>query len=319
MTEERILSEIRQAIQDAEKILVTAHIRPDGDAIGSVLALGLALQESGKTTQMVLNESSQRIFGFLEGIELLRPSTNVEYDLAIVLDCGDQERISATLDPGIKTINIDHHITNDNFGDINLVEPEEVSTTAILAKYLPHWGLSTSQPVASALLSGLLTDSLGFRTNNMNPTALRIAADLMDAGADIVTLYNHALTSRTIESAHFWGQGLNKDRLQSQGRIVWTALFIEDRKETSYPGNDDANLIDLVSTIDQFDIAIIFTEQKNNIVKVSWRARTGLDVSQLAKEYGGGGHPAAAGASISGTIKEVQARVLEATQELLKN
>ena len=193
MTKDITLNEIRQAINEADKILVTSHVRPDGDAIGSVLALGLALKESGKITQMVLNESSQRIFAFLEGIELLRQSARDDYDLAIILDCGDIDRVSASLEPGIKKINIDHHITNDNFGDINLVEPEEVSTTAILAKYFPAWGLTITQPVAAALLSGLITDSLGFRTSNMNPFALRIAADLMEAGADIVSLYNHAL------------------------------------------------------------------------------------------------------------------------------
>ena len=318
MTNDRLIAEIHQTIHSADKILVTSHIRPDGDAIGSVLGMGLALKEAGKTVQMILNESSLKNFGFLEGIKNIHQATRDNYDLAIILDCGDKERISASLETGIMQINIDHHITNENFAQINLVEPEEVSTTAILAKYLPKWGFTISQPIASALLSGLLTDTLGFRTNNMNPMALRIAADLMEAGADIISLYNKTLTSRTIEAAHYWGQGLNKDHLHCQNRIVWTSLSLKDRQIASYPGNDDANLIDLVSTIEKYDISVIFTEQRKNSVKVSWRARTGIDISQLAKHFGGGGHPSAAGASISGSLEEVQQRVLKATKGLLE-
>ena len=317
MTDDRLIAEIRKTIHSADKILVTSHIRPDGDAIGSVLGFGLALKQAGKTVQMILNESSLRNFSFLEGIKNIHQTVRENYDLAIILDCGDKDRVSAALEPGVPQINIDHHITNDNFSQINLIEPDEVSTTAILAKYLPQWGFTISQPVASALLSGLLTDTLGFRTNNMNARALRIAADLMDAGADLISLYNDALTSRSIESAYYWGQGLNKEHLHSQNRIIWTSLSLKDRLVASYTGNDDANLIDLVSTIDKHDVSVVFTEQRKNSVKVSWRARAGIDVSQLAKQFGGGGHPSAAGANISGSLNEVQQRVLKATQGLL--
>jgi bifunctional oligoribonuclease and PAP phosphatase NrnA len=319
MNNERLIAEIRQTIHGADKILVTSHIRPDGDAIGSVLGMGLALKAIGKTIQMVLNESSLKNFGFLEGINNIQQATRDNYDLAIIMDCGDKNRISASLETGTPQINIDHHITNDNFSQINLVEPQEVSTTAILAKYFPEWGLEISQPVASALLCGLLTDTLGFRTNNMNPKALRIAADMMEAGADIISLYNKALTSRSIEAAHYWGQGLNKDHLHTQNGIVWTSLSLNDRRIASYRGNDDANLIDLVSTIEKFDISVIFTEQRKNSVKVSWRARSGIDISKLARQFGGGGHPSAAGASITGSLEEVQKRVLKATHGLIEN
>jgi bifunctional oligoribonuclease and PAP phosphatase NrnA len=318
MTNDRLIAEIRQTIHSVDRILVTSHIRPDGDAIGSVLGIGLALKEAGKTVQMILNESSLKNFNFLEGINYVHQNVRDNYDLAIILDCGDKDRISAALEPGVPQINIDHHITNDSYSQINLIEPDEVSTTAILSKYLPKWGLTISQPVASALLSGLLTDTLGFRTNNMNTRALRIAADLMDAGADIVSLYNNALTSRPIEAAHYLGQGLNKQHLRTRDKIIWTTLSLKDRQMASYAGNDDANLIDIISSIDNFDISVVFTEQRKNSVKVSWRARPGIDISRLAQQFGGGGHPSAAGANITGSLNEVQQRVLKATQGLLE-
>jgi phosphoesterase RecJ-like protein len=137
----------------------------------------------------------------------------------------------------------------------------------------------------------------------------------MDKGADLSELYNRALIRRSYEAARFWGKGL--ERLEREKRLVWTTLTLSDRQKSSYPGNDDADLVNILSSIDDSDICIIFVEQKNNHVKVSWRAQVGWDVSQLALGFGGGGHPAAAGADIVGTLDEVQAKVLAATRQYI--
>jgi phosphoesterase RecJ-like protein len=137
----------------------------------------------------------------------------------------------------------------------------------------------------------------------------------MDRGANLAELYNRALVRRSFEAVLYWGRCLIK--LQRENRITWGTLTLQDREASGYSGNDDADLINVLSAVDETDVAVIFVEQRENKVKVSWRAQPGLDVSKIALSFGGGGHPAAAGAEISGTLPEVQARVLKATQTSL--
>jgi phosphoesterase RecJ-like protein len=189
-----------------------------------------------------------------------------------------------------------------------------VATSAILAKYFPAWGLDYNKPIADALLTGIVTDTLGFRTSNVTSEALRLAAMLMDLGANLAVMYERALVSKTFEAARYWGSGLGK--LQREDNLVWTTLTLADRQSVQYPGNDDADLVNVLSTIDS-DIAVIFVEQKNSHVKVSWRARSGYNVSKIALQFGGGGHAAAAGADIAGNLETVQKQVLEATRVMI--
>jgi phosphoesterase RecJ-like protein len=303
-------------LQEAGHLAVLSHKRPDGDAVGSVLGLGLALKEAGKEVQMVLADGVPPNLRHLPGADLVQQQVARDVDLWVVLDCSDLERVGEVASgPWAPDINIDHHVTNLNFAGLNLVDTDAVATAAILAKAIPEWGLALTPPVAANLLNGLLTDTLGFRTANMNAQALRIAARLMDAGADLSDLYYRALVMRSFDGMRLWGQGLSK--LQRQGRLVWTELTREDRKMIGYPGRDDGDLINVVSAIQDFDIALIFVEQPAGQVKVSWRAAPGFDVSQVALQFGGGGHPAAAGAMIKGSMAKVKKNVLAATEQII--
>ncbi len=214
-------------------------------------------------------------------------------------------------------INIDHHVTNLNFGRINYVAPEAQATAAILGENLETWGLPVTDQIAKGLLNGIVSDTIGFRTSNVTSNTLRLAAWLMDRGANLAELYNRAIVRRTFEAAQYWAQGLTK--LKRDNRLVWTTLTLTDRGAASYSGNDDADLVNVISAIDETDIGVIFVEQRDNRVKVSWRAQPGWDVSQMALQFGGGGHPAASGADISGSLADVQSRVLTATRQLLAN
>ncbi len=309
--------EIGERLKNAGSVVIFSHIRPDGDAVGSLLGLGLALQEAGKRVQMVLSDGVPSSFHHLPASDQVVRRPSGEYDLAVVVDCSDTLRVGPALDGYSRPdINIDHHITNLNFATMNLVEPKAVATSAILGDYLPHWGFPITPPVAAALLTGLISDTLGFRTSNMTPHALRLAADLMELGTDLPELYSQALVRRSFQAARYWGQGLS--RLQRQDRLVWTSLTLEDRLVADYPGKDDADLINILSSIEDADISVIFVEQKKGKVKVSWRSQPGFDVSQIALSFGGGGHAAASGAEISGSLAEVQEKVLAQTVALLK-
>lgn len=311
------IGDIKKRLDQAVNILIASHVRPDGDAVGSLLGLGLALQQAGKNVQMVLADGVPSSFKYLEGWEQIKKEIQGEFDTFITVDCADFKRTGKPFESlGGSDINIDHHITNQKFGKLNLIEGEEVATAAILTNYLPAWGLQITKPVAAALLTGIITDTLGFRTSNVTPEAMRQAATLMETGVDMPEIYMRGLIRRSYEATRYWGAGLSK--LERKNGVVWGTLTLEDRKAAGYSGNDDADLINTISAVDGFKVGMIFVEQSDNKVKISWRAlEKDVDVSPIAKHFGGGGHAAAAGADIPGALSEVQPQVLQITREML--
>lgn len=311
-----LVKEAGSRIEKAQRILVTSHVRPDGDAIGSVLAMGLSLQAKGKTVQMALKDGVPSRFHFLSGYEQVVNQAQGEFDLIIFLDCGDLERVGAVRENLERVhINIDHHASNPLFGEINLIDVEAVAVAEMLAALLPAFDLPVTLPVAEALLTGLITDTLGFKTPNVRPSSLRLAADLFEMGADLPSLYDKALTRKSFEAVSYWGAGLS--HIQRDGVIAWTTLSLCDRKTVGYSGRDDADLISVLSSISSIDVALIFVQQNKHQVKVSWRSNNGVDVAQIAKIFGGGGHAAAAGATVEGDLDDVCQVVLRKTKERL--
>jgi bifunctional oligoribonuclease and PAP phosphatase NrnA len=311
-----LFRQVIRKLDSAQRILIACHIRPDGDAIGSLLGLGLALLSRGKQVQMVCEDVVPGAYRHLDGGKEIRRKAEGVFDLVCVVDCSDLDRVGLVLaDRGPVDINIDHHPTNTNFAAVNLVDVRAVATAELLVDLFTVWGLEISPPIAAALLTGLVTDTIGFRTSNVNPSTLRMAADLVESGADLATIYRRSLVDRSSEALRLWGAGLT--RLEHSGRLVWTTLSLDDRKIARYPGCDDADLINLLSAVQDADISMIFVEQPNDRVKVSWRAQPGFDVSKIAVSLGGGGHTAAAGAEIQGSLKEVQATILELTRSLM--
>lgn len=308
---------IQERLGKSNNIIIASHVRPDGDAVGSLLALGLALRNAGKNVQMVLVDGVPSSFKHLEGSDLIVREPGGEYDTFITVDSADFKRVGKVFENfGQPDINIDHHKTNGQFGKLNLIEPDEVATAAILTRHLPEWGYPITQPIAAALLTGIVTDTLGFRTANTNPSALRLCAELMETGVNMPELYMKALVMKSFSAARYWGAGLS--RLEQKNGMVWTTLTVEDRKQSGYGGNDDADLINMISAIDGNKVGMIFVEQNDQHVKISWRAlQPGIDVSQVAKHFKGGGHAAAAGADIPGTLSEIQPLVLKTTEQML--
>lgn len=313
----KIDQEITAKITSCKSFLLVSHVRPDADAAGSVLGLGLALMKAGNQSQMVLLDGSSK-FDYLPGSEWITNKPGEAFEMAIVLDCSDPERVGGVLDGyGQPDLVIDHHKTNLEFGKINVVEPEQVATAAILYDRLPAWGLTIDPDIATCLLSGIVGDTIGFRTSNVEAAVLRKAAELMDLGADLAKVYHEELINKSFEAVRYWGAGIS--RLMRDGRIIWTSLTLADKQEIGYAGNDDADLVNVLSSIKDADIALIFVQQPGNVVKVSWRAKPGIDVSGVAFEFGGGGHAAAAGAELEGTLDTVQEQVINRTKQLLKS
>lgn len=315
--DKEITGAIKERLTVANRIIIASHVRPDGDAIGSLLGIGLALENAGKSVQMVLVDGVPSSFKYLEGSEKIIKEPMGEHDTFITVDCADFKRVGRLFENfGQPDINIDHHKTNERFGKLNLIEAEEVATAAILTNHLPEWGFPITKSIAGALLTGIITDTLGFRTSNTTPNALRQCATLMETGADMPDIYMRSLVRKTYPAAKYWGAGLSS--LEQKDGIVWGTLTLADRKKSGYGGNDDADLINMISAIDGNKVGMIFVEQSDQHVKISWRAlEAGIDVSPIAKYFNGGGHAAAAGADIPGTIDEIQPLVLKITREML--
>lgn len=308
---------IAAKFQSSQRFLIASHISPDADAAGSLLGLGLALKNKGKSVQMVLADGADK-FNYLPGSEHIVQMPDGETDMIIIVDCSDPDRVGSILDNfGQPDLVVDHHKTNLAFGAINMVEPDQVATAAVLFDHMPAWGLSFSPDVAMCLLAGIVGDTIGFRTPNVDAEVLRKCAALMELGGDLTHVYHEELVMRSFTAVRYWGAGLN--RLERQRDLVWTSLTLADRQATGYTSNDDANLVNVLSSIRGARIAIIFIEQPNNSVKVSWRTGPELDVSVVAFQFGGGGHAAAAGTDIEGSLADVKRQVIQETLRLLEN
>ena len=307
---------IAERIQASERFLLVSHVRPDADAAGSLLGLGLALEKAGKSVQMILKDGAGR-FSYLPGSDRITRQPEGDVDMIIILDCSDPNRVGGVLDSyGQPDLVVDHHKTNLNFGEFNVVESEQVATAAILFDHMPEWGLTITSDVASCLLSGIVGDTIGFRTPNVDSEVMRRSGALMDLGADLAHIYREELVMKPFTAARYWGAGLS--RIAYQDRLVWTSLTLADRQKIGYPGDDDADLVNVLSSVKEAEIALIFIEQPHNKVKISWRARPGIDVSGIAFDFGGGGHAAAAGADIAGTLKDIMPKVIMETRKLLE-
>lgn len=310
--DEKALILAKERFGAAQRVLLVTHARPDGDAVGSLVGLGLALQQGGRQVQMVIEDGVPSEFRLMEGSDQVLRRPEGQFDLIGLVDCSDVERTGKVLiDWPAPDVNIDHHCTNMDYAKVNLVDLQAVATAEIVADLIPVLDLKFTKPVAAALLTGLVTDTIGFRTSNVTPKALRLAAELMETGVDLSELYRRTLINRSFAAVRLWGAGLTK--VERLGRLVWTSLTRLDREAVHYPGRDDADLINILAAIEDTDISIVFVEQSNGSIKVSWRAQPGFDVSKVALSFGGGGHAAASGAEISGSLTEVQAAVLEQT------
>jgi phosphoesterase RecJ-like protein len=311
---------IRQAknrIARSRSALLLTHQRPDGDALGSMLGIAHMLRSAGKQPFPVLGEGISSVFRYLPGSDSIRPTLPESYDVSILVDCADRERIGLPEDSPVPPIDlaIDHHVTNQGFAAITLVDPSAASTAELIVDLSEDLGLSITQEAAECLMAGVVTDTLGFRTPNTGIHTLETAAALIRAGGSLPETIDRSMHRRSFAAARYWGSGLS--RLERDGGLVWTWLTLADRAAAGYPGRDDADLVNILSSIEGHEVALMFIEQEKGKVKVSWRVVAGYDVTPLAISFGGGGHPAASGALIPGGMEHVREDVLQRTKQWL--
>lgn len=298
-------------IQGAKNIAVIPHRSPDGDAIGSALAMKFALQNIGKIVDTVCIDSPPKNTQFLPETELFIKELNTsKYDLIIFVDCGARymskfhETHPEILDGSIDSINIDHHASNDFFAKVNIIEPKAASTTQILYRLYQKWGLEIDKKIATCLMTGLYFDTGSFRHNNTTPEVMKISGELLKKGADIKMISKYLFKTNSIEKLKLWGSALSKIR-KNQKDIVTSAITNEDYSNCNANSKDLEGVVDYLNAIPGSKFCILLAEDQKGGVKASMRTQSeNVDLSKIAEIFGGGGHKMASGFRIEGEINE---------------
>ena len=302
---------IHELIEGASCILMVTHVAPDCDAIGSLLGLGGLLQDQSKELILACEDPVPKVCSWLPGSADIVQRTNKVFDLIIALDCSDERRMGRVYDhkpAEIPLLNIDHHVTNTNFGTLNWVEPICVSTTQMVLTLADALGWEVTQPVAVCLLSGLVTDTRSFRTANVDHAAMQAALRLMEAGASLAEITRQALGQQPLASLRMWGRAI--DGLHLEDGILWTEVTRDMRQQWNLSEDGDSGLTNFLSGVREARIVVVFTERNNGIVDVGMRSVPGLDVAKVALKLGGGGHPQAAGCTLETSLPLARERVL---------
>lgn len=298
-----------QTLKNAGQILVVSHVNPDGDAIGSTLAVGLIAQSFGIGVTLVNESPVPEKLAFLPGADRIQLPSQVKerFSVVIAVDAADISRIGECQQlfaDDFVLINIDHHATNDQYGTINIIDASAAATVEILHDWAKHLDVPISEQLATVLYAGLLTDTGGFRYSNTSSNVLRIAAALIDAGAASYELADRLLESISIRYLGQLKEALNSMQIVLDGKV---AYLITDEE-------DHDGLVNFVRNIEGVDVGILFRPMDEHI-KVSMRSRHLIDVSDVALSLGGGGHARAAGCTVHGTMEEVVHHVLEKMKE----
>lgn len=314
---------ILKLLETSHSILCVSHVNPDGDAVGSLLGLGWILRAMGKRPDLALQDALTQEYQFLPGIEEIIGPREVAhtYDLIISLDTSSIDRMGDVYSPEIHAqiplIVIDHHVTNTFFGTENWVDSGCAATCQLLVRLADALAIPLTEQIAISLLTGLVTDTLCFRTANTDASVLQVALRLVAAGADLNHIVCNTLDSRPFGLLKLWGGSLAT--VQLEDGVIWTTLNAEIRNQSEIQLQQSDGLANFLITVRDADISVTFSQRfasnGRELIECSFRAKPGFNVSQVAFHFGGGGHPPAAGCTIPGTLQDVSAQVVAALQE----
>ncbi len=316
---EQALLEAGQLIWSSSRPLLACHVSPDGDAIGSLTGLALALRYLGLQPMAVSPEPVPVGLHYIPGARDLTQHVDSTFDLVIALDCSDPERLGHIVGiegfSRVPLVNIDHHLTNIYFGAVNLVDVQASSTAEIVLQLLDHMAVPLDERISTCLLAGIVTDTRGFRTSNVTIQTMEAATRLMRAGAPLTYITRYGLDYRPTSALLLWKEALAS--LQLKERVAWATVSLSMRQKAGYEGNGDAGLVDFLLSAADADVAAVFIERRDGYTEVGLRARPGHDVARVAQRLGGGGHALAAGCKFPGLPEEAQAQILPLLWDLV--
>jgi phosphoesterase RecJ-like protein len=321
-------ADVVERIRGAQRVLTIGHQNPDGDALGSALAVALAVEQLGGRATPVCSDPVPAMYRFMPHVDRVRqdPEQGMNYDLIVVGDCGDLERIGsvvgrhAELFGRVPIVNIDHHISNKGFGVVDWIDPSAAATCEMATLLMPALGLSLDAAdgaIAANLMTGVVIDTANFQHPNVTPRTLRVAAELVAAGAPLSDTARLIYRTKPNRQLKLFGLVLSRLEEDLDGRLVWASLYESDYATADATVDDTEGLSDLVSQSATGEIVIMFRQSASR-TKISVRTREGgPDATVLTGLFGGGGHARAAGATVEATIEDAIPQVLDAARAML--
>ncbi len=313
------LDEILVEIKNAQNIVVMAHEAPDGDAIGSSLAMCLALKNMGKNPVFLMKEFPEN-FNYLPGKEFMTKEPNIKnFDMAIVLDCPNIKRVNSEFieyfENAKVTAQIDHHNKNAMFADYNVVNHVSPATAQILVSSFEYLGIEITKEIGICLLTGIITDTNGFRNSNVSVESFEFASWCLEKGINLPKIYKQSML--TMSRTKFEAQKLAMSRLEflADGKITFTYLTREDDETLGIKAGERDGIVEIGKAVEGVEVSI-FLYEKEKGYKVSLRANEYVNVSDVCSVFGGGGHIKAAGATLNMTFEEAKKAIVS---EVMKN
>ena len=316
------LDEILKEIKKAENIVILTHESPDGDAIGSSLAMKLMLEQFGKKSHVIIPEYP-RMFQFLPSADDIKmDSERKNYDLAISVDCGNFKRLAQNeyFEKAQKTIVIDHHGSNNMYGDLNYVNPVSPACCEILIGMAEYFGIKISKEIGTCIMTGIITDTGGFRHSGITPDTFEYAAELIRVGVDIPDIYKRTMGTKTKANFELTKRVVERMELLEDGKVSFTYITSQDEEDVNAEPGDHEGLVNIGKDIEGVLVSIFIRQKdKEDVYKVSLRSEDGINVSDICLLFGGGGHARAAGALIKGTIEEVKEKLMKEIRKWMES
>ena len=314
------LDEILEEIKKAETIVLLTHETPDGDAIGSSLAMKLALEKLGKKAELIMS-SYAKTFDYLPEVNDIKKESQIEeYDLAISLDCATLKRLDNNeyFEKAKKTIVIDHHGSNNMYGDINYVNPVAPACSEILLAMFSYYGIEVDVKIGTCLMTGIITDTGGLQYPSTTADTFEYAAELLRKGVDIADICKRTLQTKTKANFELTKRVMDRMELLEDGKVAFSYIDQKDMNEVNAEEGDHEGLVNIGRSIDGVEVSIFIRQKENeNAYKVSMRSGSYVNVSDVCLMFGGGGHPRAAGALIQGSVEQVKEKLLKEVRKYL--
>jgi bifunctional oligoribonuclease and PAP phosphatase NrnA len=312
---------IRQ-LNSSQRILVASHTNPDGDAIGSLIATGLSLKALNKETTLYNESPIPAVYRFLPEVHrVVRKIEKTAYDLAVILDCSNLDRIGDAVSV-VKQIplivNIDHHITNTRFGHVQLIDTTACATSEIVYWLIKQMGVPLDKFIGTAIYTGILTDTGSFRFSNTNRAAFAICREMLDLGVDPYHISQHVYGTYSLGRIKLLNLALDSIEISRNGKVSIMTLTKDMFLETHTQPEDGDGLINYAKRIEDVKVAALIQEhlngkgplKNNGMYHVSLRSDGSVDVAAIASMFGGGGHASAAGFNIESTLSEIKSILL---------
>jgi phosphoesterase RecJ-like protein len=319
----QIIDRILEVIREHGTFCIVGHIRPDGDCIGSQLGLALALKNEGKRVTVWNQDSIPQKYKFLNAEGLFeKPKRGEKFDCVIATDCASFERLGKAgecIGDRKILVNIDHHQSNPRYGDVNWVSPREPSTGELIYRLIKVARWPITKPIADLLFTAISTDTGSFQYPNTRPGTFHAGAELVTRGANLAKICDEVYQSYPLSRAKLLKHVYSKFRLTADNQIAWFWLKKSDFARTGSESDDTEGLIDHIRAIEPVVVACVFEEIEPELTRISLRSKNAkVNVNEIAAQFGGGGHPAAAGARIAGKPLSVQRKVIAAVKRALK-